>query len=190
MCKRPCFHNDYLPCFNLSNVTLINTAGKGVDRISETGIVANDQEYDLDCIIYATGFDFGTDYSSRAGYTIAGRNSLTLAEKWKDGPNTLCPGGIFLGSVRPVCPSAILFLAFAWLYLFLFCQLHRILAGMNCHSCISLEGYFTYEGAQSLKALRSAPYAAGATVFHNVFDTWMEANKLEGLEVDREVQLN
>jgi cyclohexanone monooxygenase len=89
MCKRPCFHNDYLPCFNLSNVTLIDTAGKGVDRISETGIVANDQEYDLDCIIYATGFDFGTDYSSRARYTVTGRNSLTLAEKWKDGPNTL-----------------------------------------------------------------------------------------------------
>jgi cyclohexanone monooxygenase len=42
MCERPCFHNDYLPCFNLSNVTLINTAGKGVGRISETGIVAND----------------------------------------------------------------------------------------------------------------------------------------------------
>jgi hypothetical protein len=61
---------------------------------------------------------------------------------------------------------------------------------MNCRSYISFEGYFTYEGAQSLKTLRSAPYAAGATAFYNIFDAWVKASKLEGLEVDREVQLN
>ncbi|KAF2815548.1 phenylacetone monooxygenase [Mytilinidion resinicola] len=89
LCKRPCFHNEYLDCFNYPNVHLIHTDGKGVDRISEKGVVSNGKEYELDCIIYATGFDWGTDYSQRANMTIKGRNGLTLTEKWEDGPSTL-----------------------------------------------------------------------------------------------------
>jgi cyclohexanone monooxygenase len=46
-------------------------------------------EYELDCLIFATGFEVCTDYSRRAGCTIVGRDGLTLAEKWIDGVRTL-----------------------------------------------------------------------------------------------------
>ncbi|PZQ59394.1 MAG: monooxygenase [Phenylobacterium zucineum] len=88
-CKRPCFHDEYLATFNRPNVHLIDTQGKGVERITETGIVANGQEYELDCLIYATGFEVGTDYTRRSGYELYGRDGLTLTEKWKNGAETL-----------------------------------------------------------------------------------------------------
>ena len=88
-CKRPCFHDDYLKAFNRPNVTLVDTQGQGVDRITEKGIVANGVEYELDCIIFATGFEVGTAYTRRAGYDITGRGGQALSEKWADGLRTL-----------------------------------------------------------------------------------------------------
>ena len=87
-CKRPCFHDEYLPTFNLPNVSLVDTDGKGVDQISEKGIIFDGQEYEVDCIIFATGFEVGTDYSRRAGYQIKGINSRSISEKWADGLST------------------------------------------------------------------------------------------------------
>ena len=87
-CKRPCFHDEYLQTFTRPNVTLVDTAGQGVDCITERGIVANGVEYELDCIIYATGFEVGTEYSRRAGYEIIGRDGVTLTEKWANGAST------------------------------------------------------------------------------------------------------
>jgi cyclohexanone monooxygenase len=88
-CKRPCFHDEYLATFNRPNVHLIDTQGKGVDRITETGIVANGQEYEVDCLIYATGFEVGTDYTRRAGYQVHGKDGMTLTRKWANGLETL-----------------------------------------------------------------------------------------------------
>ena len=88
-CKRPCFHDEYLATFNRSNVHLVDTQGKGVERITEKGIVANGVEYELDCIIYATGFEVGTEFTRRSGYELHGRDGQTLTEKWKDGVSTL-----------------------------------------------------------------------------------------------------
>ena len=87
-CKRPCFHDDYLPTFNRDNVHLIDTHGQGVERITEQGVVANGQEYPVDCIIFATGFEVGTGYSQRCGYEIFGRDGVSLTEHWKDGART------------------------------------------------------------------------------------------------------
>ena len=84
-CKRPCFHDDYLPTFNRPNVELIDTDGQGVERITEKGIVVNGKEYEVDCIIFGTGFEVGTDYARRAGYEIIGKNGQKLSEKWADG---------------------------------------------------------------------------------------------------------
>ena len=92
-CKRPCFHDEYLQAFNRPNVTLVDTDGRGIDRITADGIVANGVEYPLDCIVFATGFEVGTDYSRRAGYEITGRLGETLSEKWAGGMATL--HGIF-----------------------------------------------------------------------------------------------
>ena len=88
-CKRPCFHDEYLPTFNRSNVTLVNTDGRGVERITERGIVANGTEYPVDCIVFATGFEVGTSYTRRAGYDIIGRDGLSLSDKWANGWRTL-----------------------------------------------------------------------------------------------------
>jgi cyclohexanone monooxygenase len=87
-CKRPCFHDDYLDTFNRPSVTLVDTEGRGVDRLTERGVVANGVEYEVDCLIYATGFEVGTDYTRRAGCELIGRDGLTLTEKWADGAET------------------------------------------------------------------------------------------------------
>jgi cyclohexanone monooxygenase len=87
-CKRPCFHDEYLDTFNRPNVTLVDTQGKGVERITEKGIVANGKEYELDCLIYGTGFEVGTGYARRAGYEVYGRGGQSLTDKWKDGVAT------------------------------------------------------------------------------------------------------
>ena len=88
-CKRPCFHDEYLDTFNRPNVTLVDTKGRGVERVTAKGVVVGGVEYELDCLIYATGFEVGTDYSRRAGYEIYGRNGLSLTQKWKNGVATL-----------------------------------------------------------------------------------------------------
>ena len=84
-CKRPCFHDEYLKTYNRESVTLIDTDGKGLDKITEKGIFFNGKEYEVDCIIFATGFEVGTEYTRRSGYEIIGKNNLSISEKWKDG---------------------------------------------------------------------------------------------------------
>ncbi|MAE94228.1 MAG: monooxygenase [Deltaproteobacteria bacterium] len=88
-CKRPCFHNEYLPTFNRENVTLVDTKGQGVERVTEKGVVVDGQEYELDCLIYASGFEVGTSYTQRGGYEVYGREGQTLTEKWEDGVRTM-----------------------------------------------------------------------------------------------------
>jgi cyclohexanone monooxygenase len=88
-CKRPCFHDEYLDTFNRPNVHLVDTHGRGVELITPRGVVVDGREYELDCLIYATGFEVGTDYTRRAGYELYGRDGITLTEKWSDGASTL-----------------------------------------------------------------------------------------------------
>lgn len=88
-CKRPCFHDEYLATFNRDNVTLIDTHGQGVDRIDETGLWVAGQHYDVDCIIFSTGFEVGTSFRSRAGFTVHGRNGESLDQHWADGFRSL-----------------------------------------------------------------------------------------------------
>ena len=88
-CKRPCFHDEYLQTFNRENVTLVDTDGRGVDRITPAGVIAGDTEYELDCLIYATGFEVGTGYTRRSGCEFYGVGGQTLTEKWADGVRTL-----------------------------------------------------------------------------------------------------
>ncbi|OBH93408.1 monooxygenase [Mycobacterium sp. E2733] len=87
-CKRPCFHDEYLQAFNRDNVTLVDTHGRGVERITEAGVVVDGIEYELDCLIFATGFEVGTDYSRRTGFEVIGRDGLTLTDAWRDGIRT------------------------------------------------------------------------------------------------------
>jgi cyclohexanone monooxygenase len=89
-CKRPCFHDGYLETFNLPNVTLVDTKGRGVERITETAAVVDGRAYEIDCLIYATGFDFNNnDLANRNGFEIYGRDGRSLTEKWRAGIATL-----------------------------------------------------------------------------------------------------
>ena len=88
-CKRPCFHDEYLDTFNRPNVHLVDTDGKGIDEITERGVVANGIEYELDCLIYATGFEVGTEYTRRSGYELFGVDGESLTQHWADGTRTL-----------------------------------------------------------------------------------------------------
>ena len=88
-CKRPCFHDEYLDTYNRENVTLVDTQGRGLDKITEKGIFFDGKEYEVDCIIFATGFEVGTDYTRRSGYEIYGRKGLSIMDKWKDGLSTM-----------------------------------------------------------------------------------------------------
>ncbi|MGD9983462.1 MAG: flavin-containing monooxygenase [Porticoccaceae bacterium] len=90
-CKRPCFHDEYLQTYNRPNVTLVDTLGQGVERITEKGVVVNGKEYEVDCLIFATGFETGTSYTKRSGYDLIGRGGQTLSAKWEKGLRT-CHG--------------------------------------------------------------------------------------------------
>jgi cation diffusion facilitator CzcD-associated flavoprotein CzcO len=89
LCKRPCFHDEYLDAYNEPGTHLIDTDGKGVERIDETGVWANGEHYELDCLIYASGFEVGTDYARRSGFDAVGRGGEKLSEHWADGMRTL-----------------------------------------------------------------------------------------------------
>ncbi|MBX9978701.1 MAG: monooxygenase [Mycobacterium sp.] len=95
-CKRPCFHDDYLQTFNRDNVTLVDTRGRGVEQITGAGVVVDGMTYELDLLIFATGFEVGTDYCRRTGFELIGRDGVTLTERWSDGVRTfqgLCANG-------------------------------------------------------------------------------------------------
>jgi cation diffusion facilitator CzcD-associated flavoprotein CzcO len=88
-CKRPCFHDEYLPAFNRPNVHLVDTDGKGVNEINERGVIVNGVEYPVDLLIFASGFEVTTGYTHRLGFDPKGRNGVSLSEAWAEGPATL-----------------------------------------------------------------------------------------------------
>jgi cation diffusion facilitator CzcD-associated flavoprotein CzcO len=89
LCKRPCFHDEYLSAFNNRNVSLIDCPG-GIERITAEGPVVDGTQYRVDCIVYGTGFEPElTPLYRRAGHEIVGRGGITLAEKWGDGAASL-----------------------------------------------------------------------------------------------------
>lgn len=107
MCKRPCSSNDYLETFNRPNVTLVDVSeSKGVERMTRTGLIEGGKEYEVDCVIFASGFEISAqDQKVASGIeVIEGRNGLSLYDHWSDGFQTLhgmsshgFPGMFFTG---------------------------------------------------------------------------------------------
>ncbi|MFI0772185.1 flavin-containing monooxygenase [Streptomyces sp. NPDC021218] len=90
MCKRPTFSDTYLNTFNRPNVTLVDTADHGgVERITEHAVVTGGVEYEVDCVIFATGFEVGVSGVTSGLLPVHGRGGVTLTEAWSDGPKTL-----------------------------------------------------------------------------------------------------
>ena len=88
-CKRVTFHDEYLPTFNKENVTLVDTDGKGVEQITEAGVVVAGVEYPVDLLIFASGFEVTTDLDRRLGFDPRGRGGVPLSERWHDGAHTI-----------------------------------------------------------------------------------------------------
>jgi cation diffusion facilitator CzcD-associated flavoprotein CzcO len=89
LCKRPCFHDEFLGAFNNPNVTLVDCPG-GMDRVTAQGPVVDGHQYEVDLLIYGTGFEAElTPLFRRAGHDIVGRGSVSLAEKWAPGAASL-----------------------------------------------------------------------------------------------------
>ncbi|OQE16326.1 hypothetical protein PENFLA_c028G07092 [Penicillium flavigenum] len=109
-CKRPCFSDNFLTTFNRSNVSLVDTNGKGIRTVTDRGILAEGQEYDLDAIIFGTGYSLGGS-ADRGDMTVTGRDNQTLQEKWQKGlaslhgvmtngfPNLFFPGPYQTGAL-------------------------------------------------------------------------------------------
>ena len=89
MCRRPCFHDDYLDAFNSPNVTLVDCPA-GIEKVTESGLRVNGEAIEVDLIVYATGFEAEvTPLHRRVGHEVTGRDGITLADKWGPGAASL-----------------------------------------------------------------------------------------------------
>ncbi len=88
-CKRLCFHDEYLAAFNQPNVHLVDTEGLGVRRVTAEGPVVDGKQYELDLLVYASGFEVTTGLVSRLGFDPVGVGGVKLSERWADGAHTL-----------------------------------------------------------------------------------------------------
>lgn len=91
LCKRPLSSDNYYPVFNQSNVELIDVSETvGLQELTDQGFVANGQHYDVDCIIFASGFEVTSDLERRWGISkVTGRDGRSIYDHWRDGPKTL-----------------------------------------------------------------------------------------------------
>ncbi|MFB7275346.1 flavin-containing monooxygenase [Streptomyces sp. NPDC056244] len=108
-CKRPTFSDQYYPAFNRDNVTLVDTADThGIERVTENGVVVGDTTYEVDCLIFATGFSVGTSGILSGRLPVRGRGGAPLLHRWaQQGPRTLhgftsngFPNLIMMGSLQ------------------------------------------------------------------------------------------
>ncbi|WP_226486155.1 flavin-containing monooxygenase [Streptomyces parvulus] len=90
-CKRPTFSDAYLQAFNRDNVTLVDTADThGIERMTEHGVVVGDTEYQLDCLVFATGFSVGVSGVHSGKLSVSGRDGVRLLDALKQrGPRSL-----------------------------------------------------------------------------------------------------
>lgn len=89
-CKRPCFNDAYLPTFNRPNVELVDTSDtQGIEQIGPNGITTGGKDYQLDCLIFATGFEIGTPIVQRQGFDVVGKDRIKLSEHFAKGMKTL-----------------------------------------------------------------------------------------------------
>jgi cation diffusion facilitator CzcD-associated flavoprotein CzcO len=91
LCKRPLSSDEFYPTFNRPNVELVDVSEtKGVQRMTEKGFIANGKEYEVDCMIFASGFEVTSDLERRWGMeTVAGRGGKSIYDHWSEGPITL-----------------------------------------------------------------------------------------------------
>lgn len=155
LCKRQCFHDGYLESFNRDNVELVDTDGQGITAITPRGIIAGDREYSLDCIVFATGFEYNIDPLAQMEIEIRGRGGRRLADHWREGRRTLH------GVATSGYPNLL------------------IMPGSNSQTALSLNFMHTIiENGKHLGAIVESTNSRGHTVFEvtkEAEDAWVEA---------------
>ena len=212
-CKRPTFNDEYLPTFNRPNVKLVDTKGKGVERVTENAVVVDGVEYEVDCLIYATGFEVGTAYTQRSEFEVYGRDGLSLRDYWADGMRTYHG---FLSYGFPNCFHRSLTqtgLAPNFTYMLngqathiahLITQVEdreaksveptpeaeaewvKLLTGptfMTEYQNTCTPGYYNGEGKNEGQGFIEVQYPDGAVPFYDMLAAWREQDEFEGLIV-------
>jgi cyclohexanone monooxygenase len=212
-CKRPTFNDEYLPTFNRPNVKLVDTEGKGVERVTEHGIVVNGVEYEVDCLIFATGFEVGTAYTRRGEFAMYGRNGVSLADAWKDGMRTYHG---FLSCGFPNCfhmglTQTGLTANFTYMLDNQAKHVAALMTLVNKRKAKSIEptpeaeaewvklvtgpnmmtkyqnactpGYYNGEGTNEGQGFLQAVYPQGALAFYDMLAKWREKGEFDGLVV-------
>ncbi len=109
LCKRPLSSDTFYPAFNKPNVHLIDTSEtQGLEQITEKGFIQNGVEYEVDCIIFASGFEVSSELEKRWGFdAVDGRSGVSLYDHWREGPKTLhgtmthgFPNMFFIGYIQ------------------------------------------------------------------------------------------
>lgn len=212
LCKRPCFHDEYLQSFNNPNTHLVDTDGQGAERITEKGVVAG-EEYEVDCIVYATGFEVGTALERRTGFDPVGRDGLTLAEAWEDGmrskhgihvhgfPNLFLVQSAQGAHLISNYPHNLVECARAIATMIAHARetgakevevtkeaqdqwvaLLMTGPGMVIGSTECTPGYYNNEGQPTEEARYFVGYPHGAQAYFAYLDAWLKSGKFEGVE--------
>ncbi|NOT54372.1 MAG: NAD(P)/FAD-dependent oxidoreductase [Deltaproteobacteria bacterium] len=212
-CKRPTFNDDYLPTFNRPNVKLVDTKGKGVERVTENAVVVDGVEYEVDCIIYATGFEVGTAYTRRSEFEVYGRNGESLTDYWAKGMKTYhgflshgFPNLFHMGLTQTgLAPN------FTYMLNGQADHIAHIVAQVNARNAKAVEptpeaetawvklvtaptfmteyqnvctpGYYNGEGKKEGQGFLESQYPEGAVPFYNMLARWREQGDFQGLIV-------
>ncbi len=109
LCKRPCSNDEFYPTFNRDNVKLLDVSDtRGIERLTENGFVHKGKEYEVDCIILASGYEQTSELEKRWTLnTVEGRNGLSIYDYWRPGYQTLhgmsshgFPNQFFIGFIQ------------------------------------------------------------------------------------------
>ncbi|MEW6298624.1 MAG: NAD(P)/FAD-dependent oxidoreductase [Thermodesulfobacteriota bacterium] len=212
-CKRPTFNDDYLPTFNRPNVKLVDTQGKGVERVTEHGVVVDGVEYEVDCLIFATGFEVGTAYTRRAEFEVYGRGGVTLTDYWAKGMKTFhgflshgFPNCFHMGLTQTgLAPNFTYMLNGQATHIaHLITQVSARAAKaveptpeaeagwvelvtrptfMTAYQDVCTPGYYNGEGKKEGAGFLESQYPEGAVAFYEMLARWRDQGDLEGLIV-------
>ena len=212
-CKRPTFNDGYLPTFNRPNVTLVDTQGQGVERITANAAVAGGVAYELDCLIFGTGFEVGTSYIRQSQLELYGRGGVSLTKAWENGRRTLhgllshgFPNFFQVGITQTgASPS------FTYMYDTQSEHIAHLIAEVKARGAKTIEptaeaeaayvklvnrstgmtryqesctpGFYNAEGKQSGGGFFDATYPGGAVRFKKMLARWRDQGDLEGMSV-------
>ena len=212
-CKRPTFNDDYLPTFNRPNVKLVDTKGKGVERVTETAVVVNGVEYEVDCLIFATGFEVGTAYTRRSEFEVYGKDGVALSSYWARGMKTFhgflshgFPNLFHMGLTQTGLAPNFTYMLNGQAH-----HIAHVITEVNAHAAKAVEptpeaetnwvklvnapsfmsayqdvctpGYYNGEGKREGAGFLESQYPEGAVAFYNMLASWREQGNLEGLVV-------